>query len=437
MAVQGKNFKERILDNFNLYENRLNGQKVLEEHKIRVNALKNFEEQGLPTLKNELWKYTNLGFLNNLDFRLDISDSKHSITYNDIDKFKIVGIDNIAVIVNGFFNEKLSNINTNVEIKSLRAARKENANDLELHYNKYLKNEQNVFSSINTALSFDGVFIKVKKGLNTVAPIHIINIVDTNNGIQFKQARNLIIAEDDSTLKIYETNHTIGENVGITNICTEIYLGRNSIVEHIKFQNDTEKGIYFAQIEAKQESDSNYTNTTITLDGKFVRNDLGTTHNGEHIETHYYGYYYGSNRNLIDNHTMIDHATPNCESNELYKGVLSDSSIGTFNGKILVRQDAQKTNAYQSSKNVLLSDSAKVNAKPELEIYADDVKCSHGSSTGSIDQDALFYLQARGIPKDKARALLLFAYSQEIIDKITIEQIRNYITYQIETKFGM
>lgn len=261
--------------------------------------------------------------------------------------------------------------------------------------------------------------------------------MDTKSGTQFKQARNLIIAEDNSNFKLYETNHTIGDNTGISNISTEIYVGHNTHLEHIKFQNDTDNGIYFAQSEAKQERDSNYTSNTITLNGKFVRNDLGTTHNGENIETHYYGYYYGSGRNLIDNHTMVDHATPHCESNELYKGVLGDSSIGTFNGKILVRPDAQKTNAYQSSKNVLLTDTAKVNAKPELEIYADDVKCSHGSSTGSIDKDALFYLQARGIPKEKAKALLLLAYSQEIIDKITIEPIREYITQQVELKFGM
>lgn len=437
MTVQGNNFKERILNSFDIYENRLNGQKVSTEHKVRIDALKNFEINGLPTLKNELWKYTNVGFLNNLDFRIDIAEPNHNITVEDINNLKIDGIDNLVVIVNGFYSHELSNFTSKLEIKSLKLARIENKEDFDLHYNKYLKNDQNVFSSLNTALSFDGVFIKAKKGLTEELPLHIINIVDTKSGIQFKQARNLIIVEDNSTMKIYETNHTIGENVGISNISTEIYVGQNTYFEHIKFQNDTDNGIYFAQSEAKQEKDSNYTNSTITLNGKFIRNDLGTTHNGEHIETHYYGYYYGSNRNLIDNHTMIDHATANCESNELYKGVLSDSSIGTFNGKILVRQDAQKTNAYQSSKNVLLSDSAKVNAKPELEIYADDVKCSHGSSTGTIDQDALFYLQARGIPKERAKAMLLLAYSQEIIDKITVEPIRKHIAQQIELKFGV
>lgn len=437
MAIQGNNFKERILSSFDIYENHLNGHKDSPQHKVRVDAIKQFESKGLPTLKNELWKYTNVGFLNALDFRLDIAERTHTITTADVQKLRVDGVDNCVVIVNGFYSEELSSFETILEVKSMKNAYNENISDFETHYNKYLKNDANVFSSLNTALSFDGVFIKAKKGLVEEKPLHIINIVDSKSSTQFKQARNLIIAEDNSDFKLYETNHTIGENTGISNISTEIYVGHNTHLEHIKFQNDTDNGIYFAQSEAKQEKDSNYTNNTITLNGKFVRNDLGTTHNGENIETHYYGYYYGSGRNLIDNHTMVDHATPHCESNELYKGVLSDFSIGTFNGKILVRPDAQKTNAYQSSKNVLLTDTAKVNAKPELEIYADDVKCSHGSSTGSIDKDALFYLQTRGIPKEKAKALLLLAYSQEIIDKISVESIREYIGKQVELKFGM
>ncbi|MFA7326958.1 MAG: Fe-S cluster assembly protein SufD [Candidatus Kapaibacterium sp.] len=437
MPIQGNNFKERILSGFDIYENHLNGHKDSTQHKVRVDAIKHFEAKGLPTLKNELWKYTNVGFLNGLDFRLDITDTNHSITAEDIQKLKVDGIDNYVVIVNGFYSKELSSFDTSLEVKSLKSALSENKEDIDAHFNKYLKNDANVFSSLNTALSFDGVFIKAKKGLVEENPLHIINIVDSRSGTQFKQARNLIIAEDNSDLKIYETNHTIGDNIGISNISTEIFVGHNTQLEHIKFQNDTDNGIYFAQSEAKQERDSNYTSNTITLNGKFVRNDLGTTHNGENIETHYYGYYYGSGRNLIDNHTMVDHATPHCESNELYKGVLGDSSIGTFNGKILVRPDAQKTNAYQSSKNVLLTDTAKVNAKPELEIYADDVKCSHGSSTGSIDKDALFYLQSRGILPETAKALLLLAYSQEIIDKISVEPIRDYIARQVELKFGM
>lgn len=437
MPIQGNNFKERILSSFDIYENHLNGHKDSAQHNVRVDAIKHFETLGLPTLKNELWKYTNVGFLNGLEFKLDITDMNHNISAEDIQKLKVDGIDNHVVIVNGFYSKELSNYDTSLEVKSMRLAHSENKADIDAHFNKYLKNEENVFSSLNTALSFDGVFIKAKNGLVEEKPLHIINIVDAKGGTQFKQARNLIIAEDNSDFKLYETNHTIGENIGISNISTEIYVGHNTQLEHIKFQNDTDNGIYFAQSEAKQERDSNYTNSTITLNGKFVRNDLGTTHNGENIETHYYGYYYGSGRNLIDNHTMIDHATPHCESNELYKGVLGDSSIGTFNGKILVRPDAQKTNAYQSSKNVLLTDTAKVNAKPELEIYADDVKCSHGSSTGSIDKDALFYLESRGILPENAKALLLLAYSQEIIDKISVEPIREHIARQIELKFGM
>jgi Fe-S cluster assembly protein SufD len=437
MIAQGNNFKEKILNGFGHYESHLNGQKASPQHKVRLDAIKNFQDKGLPTLKAELWKYTNVGFLNTLDFHFTLDEAKHSITAEHIEQLKVEGLDNIIVLINGFYSSELSHFDTQLEVKSMRVASKENAEDFEKHYNKYLKNEQNVFSSINTALSLDGVFIKAKSGQIEELPLHLINIVDATVGNQFVQTRNLIIAEDSSDMKLYETNHTIGSNTGVANISTELYLGYNAKIEHIKLQNDDDKSIYFAQSEAKQEENSNYTSNTITINGKFVRNDLGTTHAGEHIETHYYGYYYGSNRNLIDNHTMIDHATPNCESNELYKGVLTDTSIGTFNGKILVRQDAQKTNAYQSSKNVLLTDTAKVNAKPELEIYADDVKCSHGSSTGSLDQDSLFYLQARGISKENARALLLLAYSQEVIDKISVEPIRQHITELVVSKFGV
>jgi len=437
MAIKGNNFKDRISNSFDIFETHLNGHKDSEQHKQRRNAMSIFQENGLPTLKHEMWKYTNVGFLNGLEFDYDISEHKHQITSQIVNEQRVEGLDNVVVLVNGYYNEDLSTFNSNLEIKSMKAAQSENQEDLDKYYNKYLKNEENVFSAINTALSFDGVFIKAKKGIVADNPIHILNIVDTQNSNQFKQTRNLIVVEDTAEVKLYETNVTVGDNVGIMNIATEIYIGSNANLEQIKFQNDSDKGIYFSQSEAFQEKDSVYTNNTITLNGKFVRNDLGTTHNGGNINTNYFGYYYGSDRNLIDNHTFVDHATPHCESNELYKGVLDDKSIGTFNGKILVRSDAQKTNAYQSSKNVLLTDTAKVNAKPELEIYADDVKCSHGSSTGSIDKDALFYLQARAIPKDKAKAMLLFAYSQEIIDKISIESVRDYITHQVEKKFGM
>lgn len=434
-----RNFKENLLEKFKDFESGLNGQKDSSIHTERKNAIDEFQKFGLPTVKNEKWKYTNVGFLNKFNFDIDFKIPQTDLTKKDIEEYLIEGLNaNVVVLINGFYSDELSNIvDNNLEIKSLRKAFDENTNDIENHYNKYLKDNKNVFSSLNTALSQDGLFIKVPKSTTIENPIQIVSFVQTQETEKLVQPRNLFIIEENAEAKIYESNHTLGQKVGVLNLTTEIYQGVKSRLEYIKFQNDSDKGVQFNQTEVHQEKESNYTNHTITINGKFIRNDSNHYLNDEYIESNLFGYFHMSDRNFVDNHTIVDHAEPNCNSNELYKGVLDDKAIGVFNGRILVRQDAQKTNAYQSSKCILLSEHAKINAKPELEIYADDVKCSHGASTGKIEPEELFYLQSRGIEKDTARSLLLNAYAQDVIQKISIEAVKNHIAKKVEERLGI
>jgi Fe-S cluster assembly protein SufD len=241
------------------------------------------------------------------------------------------------------------------------------------------------------------------------------------------QPRNLIVAGKRAEVKVAEAFRSFGENVSFTNAVTEVYVAEEANVHYYKVQNETDQSYNIGTTAVYQEGRSVFTANTVTANGGFVRNNLNIKIDGEYAEANMFGLYIPNGKQHVDNHTGVDHAKPNSNSNELYKGILKDKSTGVFNGKIYVRQDAQKTNAFQSCKNVLISNDATMNTKPQLEIWADDVKCSHGTTTGQLNDDALFYMQARGISKDSARALLMLAFAQEVIDKMEIPAIKEYL----------
>ena len=247
----------------------------------------------------------------------------------------------------------------------------------------------------------------------------------------------MIVAGCCAKLHIVQTVHTLGDKPSFSNTVTEIIQKPYSQVDFYEYQADSNNSYLIENNNVVQEKGSVFNSAAITLDGAFVRNNLTSVLNEEAVETHFYGFYYLDGKNFVDNHTFVDHAKPNCISNEIYKGILDQEAKAVFNGKVLVRKDAQKTNAYQTNRNIVLSDDASINTKPQLEIFADDVKCSHGATSGYLDQDAMFYLKARGIPEDKAKALLLNAFAGEIVEKINIDQLRDAIKTKISERLNV
>jgi Fe-S cluster assembly protein SufD len=244
----------------------------------------------------------------------------------------------------------------------------------------------------------------------------------------------LVVAEANSQLSLIESFHVIGEGDSFNNALTEIYCDQHSYVDYTKYQIDCDTLQHVGTTQAYQESESHFSATTVTWSGKLIRNNVNAIHGGEHCETIYNGFYYVDGNRHVDNHTVVDHAQPNCTSTENYKGMATDSGTAVFNGKIKVHQDAQKTSAFQSNKNILLSGKATINAKPELEIYADDVKCSHGATTGQLNPEEIFYLQARGISKENAKKLLLLAFARDILGKVRIIPLNKHLNDLFEQK---
>ena len=396
--------------------------------KLRKDSFNYFKEIGLPTRKNEDWKYTNVGFLNKLDFQLNPLD--FNVTKKEIDNLLIPNInENLLVFINGHYISSLSNIvDTNkITIDTIKNAYSNNTDLIESHYSKHFDNKGHALSALNTAFSEDGVFIKLENNTELENPIHILNISKTDNSITFSNTKNLVIVGENSKVKVINSNHTIGENPSVLNTSTTFILSRDAKVYSYNFQNDGNENYAFNTVQVTQDTNSLFSDTTITLSGKIVRNDLRTKLNGEHTEVFYNGLYLIDESSHIDNHTFVDHIAPNCHSNEFYKGIIDDKAKAVFNGKVLVRQDAQKTDAYQQNRNLVLSDNAAIYTKPELEIYADDVKCSHGATTGKIDEKQLFYMMQRGLSKESAKSLLMYTFCAEIISRIDIPEMKNYI----------
>lgn len=428
--------QQKIKNEFDKQEAKLNAQRLCKYHQIRKKAMNEFLEIGLPTLKHEDWKYTNVAFLNKIDFHF-ADEIEHNFDESFISQFKINDLQSyLIVLINGIYSKELSdNVSENgIEVMSLKSAIELFPNVVEKDLGLHLNFKNHAFASINTAFSFDGLYIEIDDNIKLSKPIHIININDSREKSLFINPRKLVKVGKSSDVVILETNHTLGDNLGITNTAAEILLDKNSHVDYYKLQDDSQNSIYFSFTQAVQQRDSSFNDNTVTLHGKFVRNNLSARQEDSNCETFFNGFFYTDGKQFVDNHTFVDHANPNCYSDEFYKGIIDEQSTAVFNGRILVRPDAQKINAYQSNKNVLLSNDATINTKPELEIYADDVKCSHGATSGSLNKDELFYLIARGINQDKAKAMLLNAFANEIIERIKLPEVREIIVNRIENR---
>ena len=431
-------FKSQLVSAFQVSEASLNGAAELPLHQIRRAALRTFEQIGFPTIRHEEWKYSSVAALAKETF--DLSGTS-SFTAEDLAPLQIPNLDgNILYFVNGRYRADLSRIVSSpddLKISSLADALKTNPDEVGTYFSRYADFQDNAFTALNTALAADGVFIRVPDNRTVAEPVIARFMVDTRQQNHATHPRNLIVLGQNAGLTFAESFRTLGDGKALTNIVTEIVLGQEARMQYYKVQNDDDQAHHIGTTQVQQADNSHFYATTVTLNGKFVRNNLNIVLNGQHCEAFMYGLYIPNGRQHVDNHTLVDHAMPNCYSNELYKGILEDRSTGVFNGKIYVRPDAQKTNAYQSCKNVVTSPDASMNTKPQLEIYADDVKCSHGTTTGKLNDEALFYLRSRGIPLAEAKTILMYAFAEEVLAQIKIEPIRAYLSEIVREKLAM
>ena len=422
------------MDEFiNLYINNLdliteNSAEVLNAH--RQSALENFKLIGFPSPKSEKYKYTKVENLFRTDFEKYFTPKNITFNIDDIFRCDIPSLDtHLALSLNGFYlsnPNKLILLEQGVIIGSLAEAAKKYPNVVSKYYNSLAANNDDGLTALNTAFAQDGVFVYIPKGVVLEKPIQIINLLMSDEN-QLVQYRNLIIADENAQASIVICDHTLSPVQFLSNVVTEVFSNQNANTDIVSMQNQHNDSTHFSHVYGKQERNSVLSTNTVSLHGGAIRNNIHVLLNDEGCENHTYGLALIDRNQHIDMHSFIDHAKPNCTSNELYKAILDDQATGAFNGRILVRKDAQKTQAFQSNNNLLLTADARMNTKPQLEIYADDVKCSHGATVGQLDMEAKFYMQSRGIGEREAKLLLMFGFAHDVIGHIKIGPLRERI----------
>lgn len=406
-------------------------------NKIREKAIERFRELGLPDKKNENYKYTDLKKEFDNGYKTYLSPKNIKFDMKEIFSCDVPDLNTkVILLLNGWYYDRenlLTELPGGAIVGSFQKASEIYPELVKKHFAQYADIEKEGSVALNTAFVKDGIFLFVPKGVIIEKPIQIINVLmDEEEG--FTQHRNLYILEENSQASIVVCDHTLSASNFLTNSVAEFYVGQNAHLDYSRIQNEHNGSKQVSHLFFHQERDSNVTANTISLHGGLIRNDISVHLDGEGCENNTYGLYLTDKGQHIDNHVFIDHAKPHCISNQLFKGVLDDFATGAFNGKILVRRDAQKTQAYQANNNILLTDDADIKTRPQLEIYADDVKCSHGATVGQLDENALFYMRARGINKKEAKLLLMYAFAHEIIQKIKVPALKDRITDLVEKR---
>ncbi|OQY29247.1 MAG: Fe-S cluster assembly protein SufD [Candidatus Cloacimonetes bacterium 4572_55] len=422
-------YLSRIASEFDRLRDDLKKQRLL--NGTRDTAMARFAEIGFPTKRHEKWKHTDIRSLFSCQFE---TAEAVSLKKEAIDPFLLLGDEeNFVVCVNGRFDRKLSRISEEIIACSLAHAAETRADLVDTHLAKHLGFQNSAFVALNTAFATDGIFIYVPDHTIVEKPIHLLHLSDNERATAYP--RHLFIMGRNSRIQLIESYHSLRKSPYLNNCASEIILGNNARVEHLKIQSEDEQAFHIAARQVCQSRGSLYSSVAIDLGGSLSRNDLNVLLDAEGIETNLYGFYLARGSQLVDNHTFIDHAKPHCQSAELYKGVLSDHAVGVFSGKVLVRKDAQKTKAFQQNQTLLLSQDAKINSKPHLKIFADDVKCSHGATVGELDEEALFYMRTRGISEENAHAMLRYAFAQDVLAHIGNKTARQRVEEIVMERF--
>lgn len=435
--VQDKNIA-RFGVLFSEFERQLNGQKRLPAHNFRSQAAEKLATLSFPTRRDEDYKYTSFARLLNQDYTFPI---EAAISQESLESLRIPNTNAIELVfVNGLFDERQSKLNDlpkGLTITTIEKALQNEATKAfaEKHLSENATSD-NPFVVLNTTFAEGGMFIHVAKNAIIDRPVHFIQYNTVTEQPFMFHPQRIIEVEQGGQLKIIDSFSGAENATYFANVVNILHVHANAHVYHYKMQTESEAGFQINNTTAFQEKDSTYTNLALDLGGRIVRNNLSAIHRGENITSNLYGAFNISGDQHVDHQTFIDHAIPNCQSNELYKGVLDGKSNGVFNGKVMVRRDAQKTNAYQQNAALVLSDKASMDSKPQLEIYADDVKCSHGATIGQLDQVSMFYLRSRGMSEQAARETLQYAFLIEVLEQINDKAIQAKAEALLYQKFG-
>lgn len=407
-------------------------------HDLRSEAMRHFESKGFPTKKDEAWKYTSLISILKEDYSV-FPKQENALEYREVKKYFIHDIDSYNIVfIDGKYSSHLSQTThdkIDVCLMSSALSKPKYRPIIIKYFNKACPKDS--LTSLNTAFSNEGAYIHIPK--NTVAekPIQIIHLSTGKESALMLQPRNLIVVDENSQVQIIERHQSLTDNPVLTNSVTEIFANKRSMVDYYKLQNDNQNASLIDNTFVKQKEQSFASVHTFSFGGKLTRNNLNYYQEGERIDSTLKGITIIGDKQHVDHNTLVHHIEPNCESHQDYKGIFGDRSTGVFNGKVLVNKEAQKTDAFQANNNILLSDKASINTKPQLEIFADDVKCSHGCTIGQLDESAMFYMRSRGIPEKEAKALLMFAFTNNVLTSVKIPELKQRVTKILANKLGV
>ena len=426
------------LEGFNRFQRKSVGKDVIWLREKREEAIETFLNLGFPTVHEEDWRFTNTTPIARTSFKLEW-DGHSKLSRNDIKLFEIPVLEcNQLAFINGRYSSELSSLKhlqKGLIISNLTKALIEDEGLLKEHLSSYAEFKNESFTALNTAFIDDGALVFIPKNTLLKEPIHLLYI-STSNGIpSITNPRNLIILEENSQASIVEQYVTMRDEAYFSNVVTEAVVGENSVLEHYMIERESKKAFNISTLRVQQKRSSTLTSHSLLIGGSLVRNNVHPVLAGEGCHSFINGLFMSTGRQHMDNYMKVEHASPHCDSRQLYNGILDGKSKGVFHGRIIVHKDAQKTDAKQTNRNLLLSDSAQIDTKPQLEIYADDVKCTHGATIGQIDENALFYLRSRGLSIDSARAMLLYAFTRGNLERMKVEPIRSYIERLINEWF--
>ncbi len=428
--------KEKLVSSFLAFENQVDVDAYV--HGIRSEAIKTFEEKGFPTKKEEAWKYTSLNRILKHNYSV-FPQKENALEYRDVKKYFIHDIDTYKIVfIDGKYSSHLSETThdgMDVCLMSAALCKPKYRLVIENYFNKIATKDG--LSSLNTAFSNEGAFIHIPKNKLVEKPIQVLHFSTGNESALMLQPRNLIVVDENSHVQIIERHQSLTDNPVLTNCVTEIYANKRAIVDYYKVQNDNANASLIDNTFVNQKRESHCSVHTFSFGGKLTRNNLNFFQNGERIDSTLKGITIIGDKQHVDHNTLVHHIEPNCESHQDYKGVFGDSAVGVFNGKVVVDKEAQKTNAFQANNNILISDKATINTKPQLEIFADDVKCSHGCTIGQLDDNAMFYLRTRGIPEKEAKALLMYAFNNNVLNSVKIPELKQRINKLIAKQLGV
>jgi Fe-S cluster assembly protein SufD len=396
---------------------------------LRKAGMARFAELGFPTLRDEDWRFTNVSPLVNLPFKPVLKSSPDGLSKDTVSGLTFGKLPGIRLVfVDGHYSAELSSPGqraAGIKVKSLAAALVEDAELLERHLGRYAQQDAtNPFSALNSAFFQDGGLVHLEAGKTLSEPVHLLFVSTKTEPGSATHPRNLLVLGKNSKATVIESYASTADNAYFTNAVTELVLEDGAVLEHCKFQDESLQAFHLAAIHAHLGRSANLIAHSIATGARLSRNNIRTNLAAEGVECILNGLYLTRDDQLVDHHMVVEHAQPHCNSHEYYNGILDGRSKGVFHGRILVRQPAQKTDAKQTNKNLLLSNEATADTKPQLEIYADDVKCTHGATIGQLNDESIFYLRARGIGAERARRMLIHAFAGEIIERIRFKRIR-------------